>query len=143
MAAPAVPLVRTDTANDTTPRGLESSGWINEGAARALRRSKRTSTTEVQWITEDFGRIFPETWNEFSEAANANPGERAIEVYARRLAGEDRDDASRAAHSWDRWESTHISLDPNWAPGVLYEDERERMTFALLVAHYCRTVRAW
>jgi hypothetical protein len=26
---------------------------------------------------------------------------------------------------------------------VLYEDERERMTFALLVAHYCRTVRAW
>lgn len=95
-----------------------------------------TSRDEVQWITEDVGRTFPEAWNEFSEAANANPGERVVEAYARRLAGADRDDARRAAQSWDRWESTHISLDPNWEPGVLYEDERERMTFALLVARY-------
>jgi proline iminopeptidase len=95
-----------------------------------------TSRDEVQWITEDVGRIFPEAWNEFSEAANANPGERVVEAYARRLAGEDRDDARRAASSWDRWESTHISLDPNWVPGALFEDEQERMTFALLVTHY-------
>ena len=95
-----------------------------------------TSRDEVQWITEDVGRIFPEAWNEFSKAAHANPGERVVEAYARRLAGEDRDDAGRAALSWDRWESTHVSLDPNWVPGALFEDERERMTFALLVTHF-------
>ncbi|WP_258805935.1 alpha/beta fold hydrolase [Pseudarthrobacter sp. NS4] len=95
-----------------------------------------TSREEIQWITEDVGRIFPEAWAEFSKAAKAAPGERLVEAYARRLAGQDREDARLAALSWDRWESTHISLDPSWLPGPLFEDERERMTFALLVTHY-------
>jgi proline iminopeptidase len=104
--------------------------------ALALVAVTSTSRDEVRWITEDVGRIFPEAWNEFAEAANANPGERVVKAYARRLAGEDRDDARCAASSWDRWETTHISLDPNWVPGALFEDEQERMTFALLVTHY-------
>lgn len=95
-----------------------------------------SSREEVRWITEDVGRIFPEAWESFQRAANAAPGERLVEAYARRLAGQDRDDARLAALSWDRWESTHISLDPNWQPGPLFADERERMTFALLVTHY-------
>lgn len=95
-----------------------------------------SSRAEIQWITEDVGRIFPEAWTDFAESANAEPGERVIEAYARRLAGQDREDARRAALSWDRWESTHISLDPSWLPGLLFEDERERTTFALLVTHY-------
>lgn len=95
-----------------------------------------SSRSEIQWITEDVGRIFPEAWANFMEAAHAGPGERIVEAYARRLAGQDSDDARLAALSWDRWESTHISLDPNWHPGPLFEDERERMTFALLVTHY-------
>ena len=95
-----------------------------------------SSREEIQWITEGVGRIFPEAWADFAEAANAAPGERVVEAYARRLAGQDREDAGLAACSWDRWESTHISLDPNWLPGPLFEDERERMTFALLVTHY-------
>lgn len=102
----------------------------------ALAAVTTTSRDEIQWITEDVGRIFPEAWKDFSDAAKAKPGERLVEAYARRLAGKDRDDARSAALSWDRWESTHISLDPNWRPGVLFEDERERMTFALLVTHY-------
>ncbi|WP_311379683.1 hypothetical protein [Arthrobacter sp. ISL-48] len=82
------------------------------------------------------GCVFPEAWKEFTDAASTNPGERVVEAYARRLAGEDRDDARHAALAWDRWESTHISLDPNWRPGAMFDDERERMTFALLVTHY-------
>lgn len=95
-----------------------------------------SSREEIQWITEDVGRIFPEAWAEFAKAAKAAPGERIVEAYARRLAGQDREDARLAALLWDRWESTHISLDPNWLPGPLFENERERMTFALLVTHY-------
>lgn len=95
-----------------------------------------SSREEIQWITEDVGRIFPEAWAEFAEAAKAAPGERVVEAYARRLAGQDREDARLAASAWDGWESTHISLDPNWLSGPMFEDERERMTFALLVTHY-------
>ncbi|MDR6505666.1 prolyl aminopeptidase [Arthrobacter oryzae] len=95
-----------------------------------------TSRDEVQWITEDVGRIFPEAWKDFSDSARANPGERLVNAYARRLSGEDRDDARQAALAWDRWESTHIALDPLWQPGAMFDDERERMTFALLVTHY-------
>lgn len=95
-----------------------------------------SSREEIQWITEDVGRIFPEAWHNFAEAAKAAPGERVVAAYARRMAGQDRDDARLAALSWDRWEATHVSLDPNWLPGPLFNDERERMTFALLVTHY-------
>ncbi len=95
-----------------------------------------SSREELQWITEGVGCLFPEAWAEFSDAAHAAPGERVVEAYARRLAGEDREDARLAALAWERWESTHVSLDPNWEPGPLFDDERERMTFALLVTHY-------
>jgi proline iminopeptidase len=95
-----------------------------------------TSRDEVQWITEGVGRIFPEAWNEFAKAAKAKPGERLVAAYARRLAGVDRGDARQAALAWACWESTHIALDPDWQPGEMFEDDRERMTFALLVTHY-------
>jgi proline iminopeptidase len=95
-----------------------------------------TSRGEVDWITEGVGSIFPEAWAEFRDAAGARRGERVVDAYARRLAGGDRHDARRAAAAWDRWESTHISLDPNWQPGPRVDDERQRMTFALLVTHY-------
>jgi proline iminopeptidase len=91
---------------------------------------------EVRWITEDVGRIFPEAWDDFAKAANCKPGERLVDAYARRLAGDDRDDARTAALEWDRWESSHVSLDPLWEPGPLFDDERERMTLAILVTHY-------
>lgn len=112
---------------------LEHPGRVLGIALVAVTTSSRE---EIQWITEDVGRIFPEAWAEFAEAANAKPEERVVEAYARRMAGQDREDARRAALSWDRWESTHISLDPNWRPGLLFEDEQEGMTFALLVTHY-------
>lgn len=108
----------------------------NQVLGIALVAVTTSSRAEIEWITADVGRIFPEAWANFASAAAAEPGERLVEAYARRLAGPDRDDARRAALAWDRWESTHISLDPSWRPGPLFEDERERMTFALLVTHY-------
>ncbi len=95
-----------------------------------------TNRDYVEWITEGVKRIFPEAWSDFATAAAAKPGERVVEAYARRLAGEDRDDARLAALAWDRWEALHISLSPYWQPGPMFEDERTRMTFALLVTHY-------
>ena len=102
----------------------------------ALMAVGTTSREEVEWITEGVGRIFPEAWEEFSKAARCRPGERVVDAYARRLAGTDRDDAETAALAWDRWESTHVSLDPLWQPGPMFDDDRERMTMAILVTHY-------
>ncbi len=95
-----------------------------------------TSRDEVDWITEGMERIFPEAWHEFSVASGATARERPVEAYARRLAGADREDARLAAEAWDRWESWHVSLFSPELRGAYIADERRRMTFALLVAHY-------
>lgn len=102
----------------------------------ALMAVTTTNRDEVDWITEGVGRIFPEAWHEFADASAAMPGERVVEAYARRMAGPDREDARKAALSWDTWEAWHISFSTYWQPGPMFTDERLRMTFALLVSHY-------
>ncbi len=95
-----------------------------------------TSRAEVEWITETVGRLFPEAWSRFDAQSGRQPGERVVEAYARRLAQSDEDERRRAAQQWDEWESVHISLDPNWSPGLLHEDPIRRLVFATLVTHY-------
>lgn len=96
-----------------------------------------TSREEVDWITETVGKLFPEAWQRFERESKRRAEERVVEAYARRLAtGQDADDRAQAAASWDEWESTHISLDPNWTPGPRHVDPVQRATFATLVTHY-------
>jgi proline iminopeptidase len=73
-----------------------------------------TSREEVDWITEGVGRIFPESWQRFEQASGRRDDERIVEAYARRLATGDTQERLGAARAWNDWESTHISLDPNW-----------------------------
>ena len=90
-----------------------------------------TSREEVDWICEGVGRIFPEAWQRFEQASNRRDGERIVEAYARRLAMSDMQDRLRAAHAWNDWELTHISLDPNWVPINQLFDEEQGLAFAL------------
>jgi proline iminopeptidase len=92
------------------------------------------SREEIEWITERVGVIFPEAWHAFAQGTAT--GERVVDRYARLLRDPDPDVRSSAADAWDRWESTHVSLDPRWSPGPLVADARERRNFALLVTHY-------
>ncbi|MEE6272501.1 prolyl aminopeptidase [Georgenia sp. MJ206] len=89
---------------------------------------------EIDWITEGVGRIFPEAWHQF--AATTPEGMRVVAHYARQLRDANPAVRSVAADAWDAWESTHVSLDPNWEPRPLHEDPRERANFATLVTHY-------
>lgn len=89
---------------------------------------------EIDWITEGVGSIFPEAWERFT--ADVPDGERAVDVYARLLRDPDSAVRETAANNWDTWESTHISLDPNWSPGPYRKDPGERVNFATLVTHY-------
>ena len=95
-----------------------------------------TSRAEVDWITEGVGRFFPEAWQRFERASGRYPGERVVEAYARRLATSDIEDRLRAARAWNDWETTHISLDPNWVPTDQRFDEERGLVFATLVTHY-------
>ncbi len=92
------------------------------------------SRAEIDWITEDIGRVFPEAWPRF--AFLGQPGERVIETNARLLRNGDPVVRARAADAWDEWEATHVSLDPNWKSGPLRTDLKERESFATLVTHY-------
>lgn len=95
-----------------------------------------TSRDEVNWITEGVGRLFPQEWEAFNAASRRRPDERVVEAYARRLASADDLDRLAAAEAWNDWESTHISLDPNFTPITQRFDDERALVFATLVTHY-------
>lgn len=95
-----------------------------------------TSREEVNWITDGVRRIFPESWQRFEQASGRRDGERIVDAYARRLATGDMQDRLKAARAWNDWESTHVSLDPNWVPIDQRFGEEQGLAFATLVTHY-------
>lgn len=98
-----------------------------------------TSRREVQWITEDVGRVFPQQWDQLAQAVPDHlRNMRLIDAYAELLADANatvRDDAARA---WCAWEDAHVSLSPGHAPSPLFNDPAFRLRFARLVTHYWR-----
>lgn len=102
-----------------------------------------TARSEVDWITEEVGAIYPEAWDRAAaHAEQAGIGyhrrkDRLVEAYARLMTDPDplvRDNASRA---WRDWEDHHVSIG---AGGVHHDldtdDGEERLVFATLVTHY-------
>lgn len=95
-----------------------------------------TSRAEVDWITEEVGRIFPEAWDTFRRASRRRPDERVVEAYARRLISGDAQDRSYAARAWNDWENVHISLGGRRNREPEKSDELHGQNFAILVSHY-------
>jgi proline iminopeptidase len=143
---------------ETLREHLGIDGWIVSGVswgttlglAYALSHRERvrglvlaavttTGREEVDWLTEQMGRVFPEEWERFAAASGRRDGERLVEAYARRLAGEDLEDRKAAASAWDRWEAVHMSLGGGRPRATLHEDEEQRLQFATLVTHYWST----
>jgi proline iminopeptidase len=98
-----------------------------------------TSRREVQWITEDVGRIFPEEWDRFADAVPDRLRHlRLVDAYAAMLADSDPLVRERAATEWCTWEDAHVSLTPGHTPNPRYLDPAFRLRFARLVTHYWR-----
>lgn len=95
-----------------------------------------TSTAEVEWITEEMGRVFPIEWEEFAAAVDRGPGERVVDAYARALRSPDPSVRADAARAWCRWEDVHVSLAPGWTPDPRYRDPQLRETLSMLTTHY-------
>jgi len=94
------------------------------------------SAREVEWITRDMGRVFPEEWERFrdgvpeAERAGSLPA-----AYSRLLHDPDPQVRAKAARDWCDWEDTHVSL-LGRHPSPRYDDPRFRLAFARLVTHY-------
>ena len=104
--------------------------------ALALAAVTTTTRLEVEWITEQMRRIFPDAWEKFSAASHAKPGQRMIDAYYHQITHPDPVVRERAAEAWCKWEDVHVSLNPNHQPYPNFEDPEFRLIFATLVIHY-------
>jgi proline iminopeptidase len=92
---------------------------------------------EIDWITQDVGRIFPEQWARFRDGVPAaDRGGRLVEAYYRLLTDPDPAVREKAASDSCDWEGAHVSLAPGHMPSLRDEDPAFRMRFARLVTHY-------
>lgn len=98
-----------------------------------------TSRREVEWITHDVGRIFPQEWDRFAAAVPDTLRHLPlVEAYATLLFDADPAVREHAAREWCAWEDAHISLTPGHRPNSRYEDAAFCLRFARLVTHYWR-----
>jgi proline iminopeptidase len=108
-------------------------------AAVVLACVTTTSRREVQWITRDMGRIFPEQWDRFA-ALRAYDGKSSMDLadlYAELAFDANPLAQQTAAREWCAWEDTHISLSPGCVPNRRFEDPF-RSLFMRLVTRYWR-----
>ncbi|MGA8114911.1 MAG: prolyl aminopeptidase [Actinocatenispora sp.] len=102
-----------------------------------------TSRREVEWVTRDMGRVFPEEWARFRDGVPpADRDGNLAEAYSRLLHDPDPDVRERAARDWCAWEDTHVSIAAGHRHDRRYDDPAFRMAFARLVTHYWRHA-AW
>jgi proline iminopeptidase len=96
-----------------------------------------TSRREVQWITEDVGRIFPREWELFAAAVPTSLRELPlVQAYSRLLFDPDPQVRDRAASNWCRWEDAHVSMTPGYRSDPRFENREFRLVFARLVTRY-------
>lgn len=108
-----------------------------------------TRRSELDWLYRGAGRIFPEAWARFRDAAGAGAGqyrlptdteppiEGLLMAYARLMENPDPAVRARAAAEWVAWEDAVISMEHNGTPG-LYSGRRDaaRLAFVRICAHY-------
>ena len=98
-----------------------------------------TSRREVEWITQDVGRIFPREWDRFAGAVPERLRRLPlVDAYATLLLDADPGVREHAAREWCAWEEAHVSLAPGHRPNPRYDDPDFRLRLARLVTHYWR-----
>lgn len=102
-----------------------------------------TSRTEVDWLTEGMGAIFPEAWNRFvTHAEQAGIGYlrgqgRLVEAYARLMESPNPGTRDAASRQWATWEDTHVSIGiGGFKPNPRWDDSKFRHAFTRLTTHY-------
>jgi proline iminopeptidase len=108
-------------------------------AAMVLACVTTTSRREVEWITHDVGRIFPEQWEKFASVGSGDRDRTGLaDTYAKVVFSADSAVREQAARKWCAWEDTHVSLAPGHVPSSRFKDPAFRLLFTRLVTHYWR-----
>ena len=98
-----------------------------------------SSRREVEWITHDVGRIFPQEWDRFASAVPDTLRHLPlVDAYATLLFDSDPAVRENAAREWCAWEDAHVSLTPGHRPNPHFDHPEYRLRFARLVTHYWR-----
>ena len=96
-----------------------------------------TTAREIDWVTRQMGRLFPEQWTEFvSHLPISERDGNIAAAYANLLQDPDPTVHGPAAAAWCQWEDTHVATAPGHQPDPRFEDARFRLCFARLVTHY-------
>ena len=98
-----------------------------------------TRRSEIKWLYRDLAPLFPEQWARFRGGVPEEwrDGD-LLEAYYQLLQNPEPEIRSKAARDWCDWESSMLSIDPNYKPGKRWHDPHFQMTFARLVTHYFR-----
>jgi proline iminopeptidase len=95
-----------------------------------------TTSRDVEWITREVGRYFPEEWARFRDGVPPEDRDGNLAAaYSRLLNSPDATVREKAARDWCEWEDTHVQIDPKKRRSS-YDDPVFRMAFARLVTHY-------
>ncbi len=100
-----------------------------------------TDRSQVDWVTETVGAIYPEAWDRVAgHAEHAGIGYRRgegrlIEAYARLMTDPDPEVRDAASRAWCEWEDQHVSIGTGGVPGPAWDDD-ERHVVTTLVTHY-------
>ncbi|TWD80468.1 proline iminopeptidase [Kribbella amoyensis] len=96
-----------------------------------------TTRREVEWVTREMGRVFPEEWERFRDGVpeSERDGNLAL-AYSKLLHDPDPAIREKAARDWCTWEDVHVSTYGGHKPDPRYDDPVFRLRFARLVTHY-------
>jgi proline iminopeptidase len=96
-----------------------------------------TRRRDVEWLTRDMRRIFPEQWERFCAGApHAERDGNLAAAYSRQLNDPDPAVRDQAARDWCLWEDAHVATRPDYRPSPRFQDPVFRYGFARLVTHY-------
>jgi len=93
--------------------------------------------SEIDWITQDIGKVFPREWEAFRD--HLPPERRHGNLpagYSQLLHDDNPAVRAAAAQAWCDWEDTHVSLAPDHEPDLSVAEPAEQLAIARIVTHY-------
>ena len=97
------------------------------------------TAADIDWLTVQAGRFFPEEWHAFREFVPERLRRlRLVDAYNELLMDDEPDVRESAARAWCRWEDAHVATTPGAMPNPRYEDAAFRLGFARQVTHCWR-----
>jgi proline iminopeptidase len=98
---------------------------------------------DIEWLTVDAGRFFPEEWAAFRDHVPEHLRHlRLVEAYRQLVMDPDPAVHHPAARAWCDWEDRHVRTVPGAGPDPRYDDPVFRLGFARQVTH-CWANDSW